>query len=165
MDTRKSNVELNIEKATNLRIKLDSFEKAIASLPRSRYNSLALTRLETGRMYIGEILILLGHEYPYEKTKTATTAKEIVPAADISTDTVELGDNEIVNLNLLREKLDEATKTFLDIVFGDKGITSIRLEDKTKVFVRDTSIAEAYRGIKEARMFLGKRLGELRDGK
>lgn len=153
-----------VSNLTKQREALDAFKTAINELPKSRGASLAFTALEKGRMYMGEICRELGKEYPYEATKTATTAEGIQDAADISCIIWEVQANEIVELNRLREALEIELDMFIETVFHpEKGISTFPKDTVLSNFVIDCNIAEAYRGIKEARMYLGIRLGEIRD--
>lgn len=149
-----------IQTLTNERVKLNVIEKKLSLLPRKRYISLALTSLEKGRMYLGEVCRELGHAYPYEATKKATTAEGIQPAVDIVDDKVMIGvnENEIVELNNLRKDLESHIEV-LTVIIGEtsKSVPSI------KKFRLDCAYSEAYRSLKETRMWLGKRLGEIRD--
>jgi len=147
---------------TKQRERLDAIKIAIGKLPKSRGNAIAFTSLEKGRMYIGEICRELGKSYPYEATKTATTAEGIQDAVDISVNTIEVDTNEIVALNNFRELLNNELKSFEVLVFEEKG--GIPVSDNARDrFVMNCVIGEAYRGLKETRMWLGIRLGELRD--
>ena len=146
------------ERLTLQRERLDSTKVAIGKLPRSRGQALAFTSLEKGRMYVGELCRELGKAYPYEATKKATTAEGIQEAVDLSTKEIHLGDNEISNLNFLRDDIEVETKVLLD------SIREIQApNDRMDQFVMNTKASEAYRGLLEARMWLGIRLGELRD--
>lgn len=143
---------------TEQRVRLDMHKDAISRLPKSRGQALAFTALEKGRMYVGEVCRELGKEYPYEATKTATTAEGIQDAVDVSDKGYTIDANEIVALNDIREHLDKETEHFLILVDSlPKAKWSI------KKFTQDCAISEAYRGLKETRMWLGIRLGELRD--
>jgi len=127
---------------------------------KSRGLSLATTSLEKGRMYLGEIQGNLGQEFPYEATKTAKTPKEIQEAVEVSKKSINLVDNEITNLNMLREEISKR----IDVILS----TFMWYSEKRKVnnlkekFLQDANFAEAYRAYKEARMWLGVRLGEIK---
>jgi hypothetical protein len=152
-----------IEQLTSLRVRLDGVEKSVEALPKTRYSSLALTALETGRMYVGEVCRELGKEYPYEATKKAIDASGIQPAVDLSTTgSYLIGDNEIVNLNTLREDLEKHTQVLLDVVANDDFGQDMP-DDPEKFLPLISACNGAYQGLKEARMWLGKRLGEIRD--
>lgn len=147
-----------VTKLTTQRENLDSIKTAINDLPKSRGTALAYTALEKSRMYIGEICRELGKEYPYEATKTATTAEGIQEAIDKSTIVWKIQGNEIVDLNKLRENLETELTTLLNT------ITLIKLNNNEQDrFVMNCITSEAYRGLKESRMYLGIRLGEIRD--
>ena len=153
-----------IELLTENRVALNGLEKTIERLPRSRYTSLALTSLEKGRMYLGEIALDFGKDYPYEKTKQATSPEMIQKAVDLFEDKIGEIDNEIVTINKLRDELNNTTEEVLELVFNPTtGIITLIPELTKHKFIRDCNISEAYRSIKEARMWLGKRLGEIRD--
>lgn len=154
-----------VSNLTKQREALDAFKTAINELPKSRGTSLAYTTLEKSRMYIGEICRELGKEYPYEATKKANTPEGIQEAVDRTKTIFKLSDNEIINLNNLREVLEKELDYFLQQVFHpEKGLIGNRTNlSITNKFVIDCNISEAYRGLKEARMYLGIRLGEIRD--
>jgi len=151
-----------IELFTSQRERLDALKNGITLLPNTRGKSLAFTSLEKGRMYIGEICGELGKEYPYADTKKATTAEGIQEAVDKATKStpafLDKG-NEIVNLNDLRDLMDKEVDTFL------VNITKLAaMKPSIKKFVIDCKVSEAYRSLLEARMWLGVRLGEIKDG-
>lgn len=157
--------KLNVlESLTSQRVRLDTVKKAMIGLPRSRGASLAFTALEKGRMYIGEMCRELGKEYPYEATKKAIDAKGIQDAVDVSTDTgdIVVNHNEIVSLNILRDNLEKELIVFISITFiVNGGIAPSK--DNAERFQMSCAVSEAYKGLKEARMWMGIRLGELRD--
>lgn len=144
------------------RVRLDSILNRMKEFPKSRGTAAAITSVEKGRMYIGEILGVLGKEYPYNKTKDATTAEDIQEATDKSTVVLEVVGNEVVDLNTIREVLQNEVDSFLEEVFNDKHNNLVFQTTKAK-FVYDCTVSEAYRGLKEGRMWLGARLGEIRD--
>ena len=151
-------MEQTIGKLTAQRVSLDMHKDAINRLPASRGKALAFTSLEKGRMYLGEVCRELGMEYPYEATKTATTAEGIQDAVDTSDKAYSIDENEIVALNVIREKLDKETEQLLAVI---ESLPSSKWTiGKFKI---DCAISEAYRGLKEARMWLGIRLGEIKD--
>lgn len=150
-----------MEQLTLQRKGLDSVLATMNSLPNSRGKALAYTALQKGRMYIGEVLRELGKEYPYEATKEATTAEGIqdaVDKADADTPVLINTGNEIIDINKLRDILEKELDSFV-VTIG----ALPKSVDLMKKFVQDTNIAEAYRSLKESRMWLGIRLGELRD--
>ena len=147
---------------------LDAIKIAINKLPNSRGKALGFTALEKGRMYIGEVSRELGAEYPYEATKQAVDAKGIqaaVDLADTETPVISITGNEVVDLNTLREVLEKELDYFMGIIFIPKKGLNAKLISigVDKKFTLDCNISEAYRSLKESRMWLGVRLGELRD--
>ena len=106
---------------------------------RSRGLSLAITALEKGRMYLGEVQGNFGQEFPYEATKKATTAEGIQKAVEVS------------------DKVDQILEVIMNIAENRK------TDDLKAKFLQDANIAEAYRSYKECRMWLGIRLGEIKD--
>lgn len=154
-------INKTIELLTERRIELDAMQKAIQLLPPSRVTALAITAIQKGRMYLGEVNFVLGKEFPYEKTKKATTPEGIQPAVDLSDAIWKLRDNEIISLNEIRTELDsiteETTKAMLVCATADSP------KDIYTKFILDCNISEAYRSLKEGRMWLGVRLGEIRD--
>lgn len=152
----------SIQVLSEQRVKLDVVLNSMKQLPKSREVSLAFTSLQKGRMYIGEILFQLGKEYPYDKTKEATKPDEIEKAVDVSNKVIALDENEIVALNMLRDIIADATDSFLKEVF-DVGKSSFGVIGEKNVFILSCNISEAYRGLKETRMWLGVRLGEIRN--
>lgn len=150
-----------LKQLTSQRIRLDVIKSKMAKLPRSRGQALAYTALEKGRMYVGEICRELGKEYPYEATKKATTAEGIQDAVDVSDNKVTIDENEIVACNELRDVLDTELGIFLGTVHDPNN--AINLSTLVDVFTMAAAIAESYKGLKEARMWLGIRLGEIRD--
>jgi hypothetical protein len=154
-------MEKTIKHLTNQRERLDAVKTAINTLPKSRGTSLAFTSLEKGRMYIGEICRELGKEYPYEATKQATDAKGIQDAVDTAkTDTpaIQLVSNEVVNLNTIREVLEQELTELIKTIGSIKSPTGHR-----EAFEMSCVCSEAWRGLKETRMWLGIRLGEIKD--
>lgn len=151
-------MEQVMKELTEQRVRLDAIKNAINELPASRGKALAYTSLEKGRMYVGEVLRELGKEYPYEATKKATDAKGIQEAADTSDTVWEVKGNEIVELNRFREVLEQEELIFLNCM--EKVQNPIRWRN---TFVTSCVVSEAWRGLKEARMWLGIRLGEIRD--
>lgn len=151
-----------VNSLTNQRKRLDIIKKGIEHLPKSRGTALAFTALERGRMWIGEICRELGELYPYEKTKTATTAEGIQPAVDVSDAPVQVYENEIVGLNAFREELETECDTFLTIAFARGDLVTFAGVG-TPAFKVSVALREAYKGLKEARMWLGIRLGEIRE--
>ena len=152
-------IETTVDKLTKQRESLDSIKNAITELPKSRGTSLAFTKLKKGRMYIGELALDLGKDFPYEKTKEATTAEGIQDAVDLSSNPLVIGDNEITNLNNLRDLITTEINTFLETTMPIK-LAGKSIQER---FVMNCNISEAYRGLKESRMYLGIRLGEIRD--
>lgn len=156
-------MEQVINTLTEQRVRLDALKEGLIQLPNSRGKSLSYTALEKGRMYLGEVCRELGKAYPYEKTKEAVDAKGIQDAVDTSTIEWKIVGNEVVDLNKFREELEQEEVYFLDFIEtfnASKGIKELSKIDKFKL---DCNISEAWRGLKEARMWLGIRLGEIRD--
>jgi len=147
-----------IKTLTTQRERLDSIKTGLGTLPKSRGTALAFTALEKSRMYIGEICIQLGNENPYEATKTATDAKGIQDAVDTSELVYGTSGNEIIDLNTFRTDLEIELEKLLDVIEKMKSPVGGR-----NSFVTNCIVSEAYRGLKESRMYLGIRLGELRD--
>lgn len=148
-----------INLVTNDRVRLDGVLKAIKELPSSRGASMAYTNLETGRMWLGEVCRELGKEYPYEKTKEATDAKGIQAAVDKARRALRFDGTEVQRLNLIREYLDNIINSYVDEIF-DRDLTCKDVKDD---FRFNVALVNAYTGLKQARMALGLRLGELRD--
>lgn len=144
---------------TNDRVRLDGVLKAIQELPRSRGASTAYTKLEYGRMWLGEVCRELGKEYPYEATKKAVEAKDIQAAVDKAQRAMRFDGTEIQKLNLIREYLDNVLNSYIDELF-DRDLTC---NDVKSDFKFNVALTNAYTGLKESRMALGLRLGELRD--
>ena len=146
---------------------LDAIKIAINKLPNSRGKALGFTALEKGRMYIGEVSRELGAEYPYEATKQAVDAKGIqaaVDLADTETPVISITGNEVVDLNVLREVIEKELESFTHTIFPKVSMSTYGINSGLgKKFVLDCNISEAYRSLKESRMWLGVRLGELRD--
>ncbi|MAT89591.1 MAG: hypothetical protein CMC35_02770 [Flavobacteriaceae bacterium] len=120
--------------------------------------SLAYTALQKGRMYLGECQHDLGAEYPYKKTAEATKPSEIEMGADLCEGYNSLEGNNIENLIKLRGYIDKVTAMALDSY--SKGRNNYDVESK---FIADCHLSEAYRSLKEARMWLGCALGIIRD--
>jgi hypothetical protein len=156
----KLSVKETVELLSSKRVTLDVAIAKVNMLPRSRPTSLSATALQLGRMYLGEICMDLGKEYPYEKTKEATTAKGIQEATDTSNKKVTVDDNEIIELNKLRELLGQVNDDILEVV--NNCIKANPMEGLSK-FKNDCNVSQAYRSLKEGRMWLGVRLGEIRD--
>lgn len=150
-----------IKALTEQRISLDALKVGMAQFPNSRGKALSFTALEKGRMWIGEVCRELGKEYPYEATKTATTAEGIQEAVDtVTKGTVVflIKENEITNLNEMRHILEQELTLFV------KYLSNIEVPSNWEnKFAMDCAASEAYRSLKEARMWLGIRLGEIRD--
>lgn len=152
-----------IEEFSKVRVELNTTLNTMRSMDaksRSRGLSLGTTALEKGIMYLGEVQLALGSEFPYEATKKATTPKEIQKALDSSPKTFPLDKNEITNLNSIREVIQGNLNTVLDTFMWYA--EQRKNKDIKEKFVQDASFAEAYRSIKEARMWLGIRLGEIK---
>ena len=154
-----SNLVKNI---TIQRVRLDAILTDVRDLPKSRGAALGATSLEKGRMYLGELCGQLSKkDSPYEATKSATTAEGIQDAADKAGNIVSLikGDNEVVNLNVIREALNQ------EIVKLEATVDNISVQHKTTIdlFKLNSICGEAWRGLKETRMWLGVRMGEIRD--
>lgn len=144
------------------RVRLDGINKLINKLPRTRYTASAATAVELGRMYMGEVVMSYGGSYPYEATKEATTPEGIQEAVDTYEGNLQLSDNEIVNINKLRELIVETIETSLDIIMQVR--TSQQGQQALNVaFLTDANITAMYTNLKEGRMWLGKRLGEIKD--
>jgi len=143
------------------RVKYDLVLKLIDKLPNSRGKALAYTSLQKGRMYLGEVSRDLGTVYPYEKTKTATTAEGIQKAVDTSSENPTISGNEIEQLNKLRDVLQEGLDSLLKEFFTL--VKTRKTTDLKSRFELDADFAEAYRSIKESRIWLGVRLGEIKD--
>lgn len=152
----------SIQVLSEQRVKLDVILSSIKQLPKSREVSLAYTSLQKSRMYMGEILFQLGKQYPYDKTKKATKPSEIEKAVDVSNKVITLDENEIVALNMLRDIIADAINSFLKEVF-DVGKSNFGVSGEKDIFILSCNISEAYRGLKETRMWLGVRLGEIRN--
>lgn len=143
------------------RVDLSKVENTMKTLPNTRYSSLALTALELGRMYFGEIALTLGKEYPYEKTKEATTPEGIQAAVDVSNEMLFIEDNEIIKLNKLRGILDTTINSVMPDVI--EAVDNMEHQEDSDDFAFMSDIMRTYTSLKEARMWLGKRLGEIRD--
>lgn len=152
--------ETTIQTLTENRVNLDGIGKSLTLLTGSRYVSLAITALELGRMYVGEIALELGKEYPYEKTKKATSPEQIQKAVDLYEGKIKEHNNEIQAIVSIRESIDNINDNTLKTVNEFVLDSPVKGLDKFKI---DCNISEAYRSLKEARMWLGKRLGEIRD--
>lgn len=155
-----------IEKLSKVRVDssiiLNTMEE-MSKTQRSRGLSLAITSLEKGRMYLREVQGFLGKEFPYEATKNAKTAKEIQPAVEVSDKSVDLDNNEIINLNKLREVVDKKVDEVLSAILWFS--TEHKVKHLSDKFIRDSNLSEAYRSYKETRMWLGVRLGEIKSTK
>lgn len=154
--------ESSVKVLSEQRVRLDAILQSMNMLPRSRGASLGVTALEKGRMYIGEMLFVLGKKYPYDKTKGATTAEGIQDAVDKVDTFTPIDTNEIVALNNLREEIQVELDLFVKEIF-EVGLTGFGTNGNKEKFIMDCNISEAYRGLKETRMWLGVRLGEIRD--
>lgn len=152
----------SIDVLSKQRVRLDSILNGMKELPKARGTATAITSLEKGRMYIGEILLGLGKTYPYDKTKTATNPEGIQEAVDKSTVNWKVVGNEIQDLNNYREALQNEVDNFLKEIF-DVGVSNYGVNNGKDAFILSCNLSEAYRGLKEARMWLGVRLGEIRD--
>ena len=155
-------INRSIKSFTAQRVRLDMHKDAIKRLPASRGTSLAFTALEEGRMWIGEMCRELGHAYPYEATKEATDASGIQEAVDVSDKGYEIDGNEIIALNDLRDYLEKECDQLQSIYFKRK-IHKLVIETEEGRFRLTCAFTEAYQGLKETRMWLGIRLGEIRD--
>lgn len=102
-----------IEKVKQIRIALDSL--ASAGYPKGRYFSLAVTSLETGRLFLGKVLGALGTEYPYPHGSD-TTSPVIDPATDKSEKSFDLtaladADSIIMSIKTIRSKIEDHFKS------------------------------------------------------
>lgn len=149
--------EIIIDNGTKLRVDMDAVLISIKNLPRSRGASASFTALEKGRMYLGEILMLAGHTYPYEATKKAKLAKDIQEATDKAIEGFKVEGNEIEQLNQLRDILGN----ILDIYVHD--ILDVFEVNIDTAYTWSIVNREVWKGLKESRMYLGIRLGEIRD--
>lgn len=157
MGKQKVTKEDAIQLLSKNRVELDKIDNTLQKLLPNRYVSLAKTSLELGRMYLGEVELDLGKEYPYEKTKEATKPQEIQPALDVTKEVYTLTNNTIVDVNKLRGLIDEITKESINTALKASVFST-----KSK-FVTKANIASAYTNLKESRMWLGKYLGFIRD--
>ena len=65
-----------------LRKDTDAIIQRIKEQPQSRENSLAITKLQEGVMWLGMNLKRLGEANPYPSSKDASTGTQIEPTAD-----------------------------------------------------------------------------------
>ncbi len=142
---------------SDLRKESDGTLQSINSLENSRGKALAYTSLQKGRMYLGELCLLLGSKNPYKETDNATTADGIQKAVDLAVTYQEIKGNEIEQLNALRKQLGEDVEN-IDFIVSRIDATVVLSK-----FELNCKASEAYRGFVEARMWLGVRLGEIRD--
>lgn len=152
--------EQTIQTLTDNRVKLDFIGKKINNLKRTRATASAATALELGRMYLGEVCFSLGKDYPYHKTKKATKPSEIEPSVDLSDKNPEIVGNEIEEINKLREVIDQINKNSIETINEFLVDSPLKGLDK---FYADCNVSQAYRSIKESRMWLGVRLKEIRE--
>lgn len=136
---------------------LDVTLQFIEDLPNSRGKALSYTALQKGRMYLGELAILLGADNKYDHSKIKE-AKNIPAATDLRKISDTVFKEEIPTILEIREDIEQEIGIF-DVIttyFNNNNSTIDR-------FKRDCYVAESYRSIIEARMWLGVRLEEIRD--
>jgi len=158
-------MENTITDVKDLRVRLDVILNALQQLPKNRNASLAFTSTEKSRMYMGKLLGVLGTEYPYEATKTATKASEIDEPTDKGEKVIILSGEEIKDLVGLRKMLNTELTNFLEVAFGageTNGITLAKDASALTKFKMNSIVSEVYRGLCEGSMYLGLQLGEIK---
>lgn len=74
--------EVEVTNCKQLRKDTDEIIQRIKDQPHSRENSLAITKLQEGVMWLGMNLKRLGEANPYPSSKDASTGTIIEPTAD-----------------------------------------------------------------------------------
>lgn len=143
----------------NSRIAFDEIANAIDSLPKSRGKALATTALQKGRMYLGEIALRLGADIKYDHSNVKE-AKDIPEATDKAEKSTFLTKGEVNDILAIRKEIEDKI-LIIDVVVGE--LNADNLTKGIEKFKLDCDISESYRSLKEVRMWLGVRLGELRD--
>lgn len=163
-------VERIVKSLTEYRVGLDCTLGAIDTLKgrqeaidskTHREIAMAYTSIQVGRMWVGELLFCITGKYPYTKTASATTAKEIEEAVDVASEDAKEAFKEgyaegnfIGHVNYLREYLDEVFKYVLEVSTTDTMNIAILF---------NLNSISCLQHLKEARMNLGLVLGKIRD--
>lgn len=132
-----------------VRITLDSIQKALNDLPKSRYSSLAVTRVEAGRLWLGKVLQALGTPYPYPTGSDMSTKKIDLPV-DLADGKFPLDSNVIMACKGAREVLGN----IIDSI--DSTLVGVFTDGESGHLALFNSIS----AIQECRMWLGMLMQE-----
>lgn len=159
---------------TESRIELDEIMKTLNVLRNKtethvegtgRELATAYTNIQTGRMWLGEVLHDITGEYPYANTNEAKKPEDIKPAVDLSDKEVHVNENYINELGTIRKRIDTIIDKVENIVLNyyydqkrDTGIVSY-IKEANKSFNYGAAIIR----LKEGRMYLGVAMGIIRD--
>jgi hypothetical protein len=145
---------MTIENIKDLRVKLSIIYNTMRLNADGRYGSLALTTLEEGRMWLGDMLGHMGAAYPYTgsgKDAAADYTDELLPA---STSTSEA-------IILIRRELNPSVEILAAWYPMLGHIKDLPLKGSPAMFRLKMAMRNAYTGIKLSRMWMGMRLAEL----
>jgi len=144
---------------------------ALQDLPKSREMALAITKLEEAKMWAGQILALQGEETPYANDGNRKIKNDI----EKETDVPEFGDYLFTEETTLIEKIDVLREEISKIKYGKYIVDFINIMEKKAIEKEErssiqlellpsaTAITSFVSKITEARMWLGKELGRIRD--
>jgi hypothetical protein len=151
-------METLVKELQESRVNLDLLITKVKTLQPSRGTALSITALEKGRMYIGELALMYGADNKYDHSKVKE-AKDIPEATDKHKNQIETKPkDDITSILSIRGEIE------LELNIINKLIGGVSQEQSPfNKFKRDCYISEAFRSIVEGRMYLGVRLGELRD--
>ena len=137
------------------RVDLDKQFKVMGAMPRSREFSLAITRTEDAKMWLGQVLKRIGTENPYPDSKNAANTK-IAPTADVWTGDVEKAMEGIGHIQKVKQMRSELTSVYEDI---EKNQWDFNRELNILGY---HSLTKSWEYIIEANMWLGMELGRIK---
>jgi CO dehydrogenase/acetyl-CoA synthase gamma subunit (corrinoid Fe-S protein) len=149
------------------RVKLDQLTKAVKSLKGSREISISITSLQNGRMWLGQVLEVIGTENPYVNDGKRHTVNDIHKLSDASDSGLDLtAMNHIEKVDFLRESIKDL-KIKLGKLNKEKAVEMLENADDRKFLIASeqflTCLSYATKYVIEARMWLGQELGRIRD--
>jgi len=145
-----------ITKIKEYRVKLDKYAKVMSVMPKSREISVAITRADDSKMWLGQTLKRLEQDNPYPDSKNAANTK-IAPTADVwDGNPIDFlrGVDHIQNVKRLRSE-------FSNIADEIENMEHLNPFDKTFDSVTSHSVIKAWDYMTESNMWLGMELGRI----
>jgi hypothetical protein len=146
------------ESLKNWRLSLDMYANSIKVLPASREASLAFTAMQRAKMWLGKCMEELGTPTPYPQSENPDS-KAIEPPADHTEETIfnsGTESTETAKVKMLRQVLEKT------IIGMKHGVSAIH-EGAGNSHFFSIAIQEAYISAVDAKMWLGMRLGAIRE--